>query len=293
MHPNYFSEPEWLALADAILAPPLELPKARRKSLSSIGHLVERFAATCDRLRAHVSDHFMPDLRPWLRPMANLESCSLRGDGLIVCLLQMSGDKFQLYPLALPATHALSAVELWMRSHPNASESLPPMLPIAEASVNSPLWPALMHLRPLREFWERELRRSAVESLLEILPNAWLLDPTPLPPGTVIPKLELASWSDLSTLRETQRHFVIASVSREDSPMALDNSMPEAQWQQMLEAALHSATSNPKILLELTPPSSDTKTLLSFYSKISARVDWLGAVAVSNEGAQYHLHRVE
>lgn len=292
MHPN-FPEPEWLAPIDVIPGPPLELTKAWRKSLSSTGHLIDRLAATCDRLRANASEGFMPELQPWLLPMANMEPCSLHGEGLIVCPLQMTGEKFQLFPTVLPAAHVTRAVNLWRLSHPDAPEDLPPPLSMADASVNSPLWPALLHLRVLRDFWERELRRSTVGNLMDILPKAWLLDQASLPPGSVIPGLELASWSGLPSLRDTQRHFIISSVTGEKSPVTMDASMSEDQWRQTLNAAIQAAASNPKILLELTPSSSDSKLLFSYYRKTAARVDWLGAVALTNNGAQHHCHRME
>ncbi len=292
MHPN-FPEPEWLAAIDVTPGPPLELTKARRKTLSSTGHLIDRLAATCDHLLAKVSEDFKPELQPWLLSMANMGPCSLHGEGLIVCPLQMNGEKFQLFPSILSAAHVARAVNLWRLSHPDVPEDLPPPLSMADASVNSPLWPALLRLRVLREFWERELRRSTMENLLEILPKAWLLDQASLPPGAVIPGLELASWSSLTSLRNTQRRFVISSVNGEKPPVTLDDSMPEDQWRQTLNAAIQAAASNPKILLELTPSSSDSKLLLSYYRKTAARVDWLGAVALTNNGAQHHCHRME
>lgn len=280
MHPDSL-EPDWQQLAGAVLAPPLEVTKAQRKSLSSIGHLVEKFTAACDRLLAKANDGFMPDLQPWMSPLTDHGTCALRGDGLLVCALSMTAEKFQLAPLLLPAPQADTAVEFWKRSHPDKAQALPPLLSFEPSPVNSTLWPALLRLRPLRDFWERELRRSAVENLLDILPNAWLFDPAPLPPGAVIPGLELASWTELAALRKSLRRFVFSSVTGEaDNHLSLDET-------------IHHATRHPKILMELTAPTPETTTIFSLYNKNNARVDWLGAIALTHDGIHHHFHRIE
>ncbi|MEI6536686.1 MAG: hypothetical protein WCN98_15175, partial [Verrucomicrobiaceae bacterium] len=105
MHPPS-AEPDWQEIAGAMVAPPLELTKALRKTLSSVGHLVENFAAACERLRARVDEGLMPELRPWLRPMADDKSCALNGDGLIICPLRMEGGKIHFHSPALPVAHS-------------------------------------------------------------------------------------------------------------------------------------------------------------------------------------------
>ncbi len=279
MDPNS-PEPEWLTK----LAPPLELKKAQRKSLASIGHLVVKFIAACDRLRAKVSDGFMPELQPWLHPLADIKPRMLIGDGLIVGALQPTAGKFQLYPVIHPAPQAATAVEIWKRVFQDKAHALPPLLPFAETSVNSPLWLALLHLRPLRDFWERELRRSTVDGLLDILPKAWLFDPAPLPPGAVIPGLEIASWSELEALRESNRTFILTPVT--DPP----------SLHQDLDDTINHAARPPKILIELSASTSDSIpfiSLFSLYNKTATRVDWLGAVAFTYDGTHHHLHRIE
>lgn len=280
MHPNS-PEPPWLALADAMPAPPIELSKARRKILSSTGHHLERFAAACDRLRENVRVGFMPDLQAWLSPMDGMEPCSLKGDGLFINAMQLSAEKLLLHPTILPAPQAATAVDLWKRAFPDKDQVLPPPLFFAESSVNSPLWPALLRLRPLRDFWERELRRSAVENLLAILPEAWLFDPTPLPPGAVIPGLGLASWSELAARRESQRMSVFTPIIGAPglSGAAGDSNNLES--------------SHPKILTDFSSASSGAIMIVSYYSKIGARVDWSGAIALTNDRGQHHLHRIE
>jgi hypothetical protein len=75
------------------------------------------------------------------------------------------------------------------------------------APVSSPLWHALLHLPALRDFWTAELRASHYAHLLQMIPQAWCMDPAPLPPGTVIAGLGISSWADLPHLTESASQF--------------------------------------------------------------------------------------
>src|SRR5438105_4767235 len=60
----------------------------------------------------------------------------------------------------------------------------PPIKPFLEEKM----WFALFWLKPLREFWRRELGDKYFLKLREVIPYTWLLDPTPLPQHAVIPR---------------------------------------------------------------------------------------------------------
>ena len=64
------------------------------------------------------------------------------------------------------------------------------------------MWFALFWLKPLREFWRRELGEKYFLKLREVIPYTWLLDPIPLPQHAVIPRLELHDWRDPSTIEK-------------------------------------------------------------------------------------------
>src|SRR5229473_3658658 len=65
----------------------------------------------------------------------------------------------------------------------------PPIKPFLEEKM----WFALFWLRPLHEFWRRELGEKYFLKLQEVIPYSWILDPTPLPQHAVIPRLEFHS----------------------------------------------------------------------------------------------------
>jgi hypothetical protein len=226
--------------------PGFELSKPRRNLLSSLGHHVVRLAEACDRLRG--KEATFPGLAPWLRPAA--QGNSIVGDGVFACPLTLDGVRLGLHPLVASSAQCAAAFPALSLAVP---ESAAPLAP--PASLNDPLWPALLRLRPLHDFWERELRRASVDLLFELLPDAWLLDPAPLPPGSVIPRLEVAAWADLDV---TARRFVPATTEE-------------------IARSLAAYPAAPGVLTALPEFSADAIPILSFYLKAGARVDWLGA----------------
>lgn len=268
------------ALRNAQQAGALELSKPQRKQLSSLGHLLERFAAACDQLLKR-PDKF-PDFAPWLRDFTNAEPCAPSGEGWSVNIVSLN----PLMPLRLQtlvSDRELLAViaDSWNLFHPDKK------ITTGESLTSSPafrasLWPALLRLRPLREFWERALRRDAVETLLQILPDAWLLDPGPLPPGAVIPRLELASWDKWEVPSDTAAVYSI-------SP-AVSEAQTRVQHRDDIAAALKKFPHDPQILTA-HDASRDAPLLLSLSVRKAGRTDWLGALALTSPDSQPQIAR--
>jgi hypothetical protein len=63
----------------------------------------------------------------------------------------------------------------------------------------APLERALLHLPALRGFWRQELRQHHFEELRSLVPQAWMMDDTAVPPGAVIHGLGIASWEEWQT----------------------------------------------------------------------------------------------
>lgn len=77
----------------------------------------------------------------------------------------------------------------------------------ADPALEDPRWHALLRLPALRGYWVAELRASHYEHLLRLSRRAWLVDETPLPPGSVIAGLGIPDWSHLPRLAGQGRHF--------------------------------------------------------------------------------------
>jgi hypothetical protein len=181
----------------------------------------------------------------------------------------------------LPAGVAEPALALWRQTDPEAPKVLPPLLPTAP-DAEAPLWLALLRLRPLRPVWESVLRRDHFETLLQVFPDAWLLDPSPLPPGAVIPRLELSRWEALPATQHGSGRYIIASSSITEGAQELNGTMPASQWAGALEGALKSSATEPRILVDLPP--IPVSWLLAFYEKKGSRVDAKGFLSLTKIG---------
>ncbi|QIF05698.1 hypothetical protein [Roseimicrobium sp. ORNL1] len=178
----------------------------------------------------------------------------------------------------LPTEVATQVLTLWRQTDPEAPKVLPPLLPTPPDAA-APLWMALLRLRPLRGVWESVLRRDHFETLLQISPDAWLLDPTPLPPGSVIPRLELPCWDRLPHLQHAGRQFAISAPGTIDGANELSEGAPAESWATAVHAALESTTAEPHILVEL--PRTPASWLLAVYEKKGTRVDARGFLSLS------------
>lgn len=94
-----------------------------------------------------------------------------------------------------------------------------------------------LHLPVLRAFWRKELRAHRAELLQRVLPQVWSLDPTPLPHGSVIGGLNLASWHQLPDLLAKGRKFEVLSlegVRQEVTTTGWPNILAQANQQKFL-----------------------------------------------------------
>ena len=123
----------------------------------------------------------------------------------------------------------------------------PPFKPYLEEK----LWFALFWLRPLREYWRRELSERHFLELQKVIPYTWIMDPTPLPQHAVIPGLEIHSWEELKAFSQKQRELILKISGFHETAwgsrsvvLGSDSSHPE--WQAALDTAL--ASPQPYIL---------------------------------------------
>lgn len=85
----------------------------------------------------------------------------------------------------------------------------------AAAWLNDPIWAALLHLPGLRSHWQAQVRATHLEHLQQLLPPAWLLHATPLPPGSVIAGLGITGWERLaSTGGDFQVHDATGAITK-------------------------------------------------------------------------------
>ena len=125
----------------------------------------------------------------------------------------------------------------------------PPIKPFLEEKM----WFALFWLKPLREFWRRELGEKYFRKLKEVIPYTWLLDPTPLPQHAVIPRLEIHDWREAVKFSQRERDLFLkvsgfSPLGWGSRGVALGADLPHSEWERRIDHALKNFASQPTIL---------------------------------------------
>jgi hypothetical protein len=173
----------------------------------------------------------------------------------------------------------------------------PPFKPYIEEK----LWFALFWMRPLREFWRRELSEAHFLELQKVIPYTWILDPTPLPQHAVIPGLEIQSWEELKQFSQKQRELILKISGFHETAwgsrsVVLGSDAPQAEWAAAIDSALAEAGTHPHILQRfhkgrlveqpfLNPATGQIETmrgrvrLCPYYFVLDGKADLRGALA--------------
>lgn len=125
----------------------------------------------------------------------------------------------------------------------------PPFKPYLEEK----LWFALFWLRPLREFWRRELSERHFLELQKVIPYTWILDPQALPQHAVIPFLEIQSFEELKTFSQKQRELILKISGFHETAwgsrsVVLGSDASQTEWQTAIADALAEFPHHPHIL---------------------------------------------
>jgi hypothetical protein len=125
--------------------------------------------------------------------------------------------------------------------------------PPPKAQLEEKLWMALFWMAPLREFWIRQLGERGVQSLQKWIPFTWILDPAPLPPNAVYPRLEIQDWRELAGFSQKQRDLII-KISGFDGRawgargVSLGADLSRVDWENAVNRALEEFPLHPYIL---------------------------------------------
>jgi hypothetical protein len=135
----------------------------------------------------------------------------------------------------------------------DAEEGKVRISPPPKAQLEEKLWMALFWMAPLREFWLRQLGERGVQSLQKWFPYTWILDPTPLPPHAVHPRLEIQDWSELGAFSQKRRELIV-KISGFDGRawgargVFLGSDLSRSDWEDVLHRALGEFPEHPHIL---------------------------------------------
>lgn len=130
-----------------------------------------------------------------------------------------------------------------------AAQITPPFKPYLEEKM----WFALFWLRPLREFWRRELSEQHFLELQKVIPYTWILDPQALPQHAVIPGLEIQSFEELKHFSQKQRELILKISGFHETAwgsrsVVLGSDASQHEWETSITEALTEFPAHPYIL---------------------------------------------
>ena len=152
---------------------------------------------------------------------------------------------------------AAEIMEAWQNG---AISIAPPMRAFQEEKLAL----ALFHHHLLGEFWAENLGGRSLKLLREIIPQSWVMDPAPLPPGAVLdgPRIgsrALNDWRDLAGASQKERDLIIKISGFHETAwgarsVVLGSDCSREEWQQGVEQALKHAPTNLHVLQEYRKP---------------------------------------
>jgi hypothetical protein len=206
----------------------------------------------------------------------------------------------------LPNLPSASAIQQVVAD--GAATITPPFKPYLEEK----LWFALFWLRPLREFWRRELSERHFLELQKVIPYTWILDPQALPHHAVIPFLEIQSFEELKTFSQKQRELILKISGFHETAwgsrsVVLGSDASQTEWTTAITDALGEFPTHPHILQRfhkgrlvdqrfLNPATGDIGTLhgrvrlCPYYFVIDGQAELRGALATVCPADKKLLH---
>ena len=183
------------------------------------------------------------EAEPWMRVCDEYFSGFSDGDGVY--------RFFELFDQAnLPNARAL--FEMGEKGRLRVT---PPPKPIFEEKL---LLGLLWNLH-LREFWRSELGAESFESLLQIVPRTWVMDPAPMPPFSTIPGLEISDWGQLKTFSHRERDLVVkisgfSPQAHSSRGVFLGNDLSAGDWSAAVDEAVGGFGTTPRIIQQFRKP---------------------------------------
>jgi len=152
---------------------------------------------------------------------------------------------FELFDLA----NIACAPQLQERALAGQLSVTPPFKPALEEKM----WFALFWLKPLEDFWLRELGERALLALRKVIPYTWLADPQPLPYHAVLPRLEAQSWDEVGRFTQKQRSLILKISGFSENAwgsrgVIVAQDLPQKQWNEELQRALGEFATHPHIV---------------------------------------------
>ncbi|MBI2506150.1 MAG: hypothetical protein HYW07_23280 [Candidatus Latescibacteria bacterium] len=139
------------------------------------------------------------------------------------------------------------------------------LTPPPKAYLEEKMGLAFIHHPLLQTFWEKELGEGDLALLQQLTPPTWIVDPTPAPPHTIIPGLQVEGrsfndWKTLKHLTKKERELVLkpsgfSELAWGSHGVAIGHDLPEEEWATRLQEALDRFEQGPSILQKFNKAS--------------------------------------
>lgn len=136
----------------------------------------------------------------------------------------------------------------------------PPMRPFQEEKMGA----ALFHHHLLADYWKEALPGRSLKKLRKLMPQSWVVDPTPLPPGAVLDGppaagRPLAAWGQLAEASQKERDLILKISGFHESAWGARSVIYGAdcsreEWKSGLEIAIADAPHNLHVLQRYHKP---------------------------------------
>ncbi|MBL9214380.1 MAG: hypothetical protein JNG83_02775 [Opitutaceae bacterium] len=123
---------------------------------------------------------------------------------------------------------------------------------------------ALFHHHLLAEFWAETVSARGLKLLRQLIPQSWIMDPAPLPPGAVLDGPRVGGrlpndWRDLASASQKERDLIIKISGFHETAwgarsVLLGSDCSREEWQEGIEQALRLAPTNLHVLQEYRKP---------------------------------------
>jgi hypothetical protein len=129
------------------------------------------------------------------------------------------------------------------------------MTPPPKPWLEEKLWMALFRMRPLRDAWRRELSDRLFRRFERLFPYTWLMDPAPLAPHAVIPRLEVQNWREVERFSQKERELVLKLSGFHEKAwgarsVTVGHDVAHPDWAAAIGHALASFPADPYVLQE-------------------------------------------
>lgn len=130
----------------------------------------------------------------------------------------------------------------------------PPLRPVFEEKLAM----GLFHHHLIGEFWKENLPKASLRILKKLIPQTWIVDPSPLPPGAVLdgPLAQgrgLNDWMDLAEASQKERNLVLKISGFHETAwgsrsVVIGNDVSREEWGEALQRACNMADTHLHII---------------------------------------------